>query len=234
MRARVRISFPGTTAPKKYVGWRCLHVAEGGYLSDNGMPEIRPGWRNVDRRAEALAVKMTSGIQWLSYNINFHNTYYTKSRWRAVHTFQRAFTNQNGFGDPTDPRVDYVNGRDYGEEEPKLMKALICGGMFIRGDVDGAWLVCRPGFHAVDAGTVLPSVEEVMEKNWYFVATNQLNGNVSNFPQGGGKHVRMPYILREATSYPLRWFTRWEEDYLPDPLKIYLPQDGIDYGPVPR
>lgn len=66
--------------------------------------------------------------QWLWKDIN---PQMSKLDWRRLLTNERAFTNENGFeADP--PRVDYVNGRDIGAEEPKI-EALLCGGAVITG-----------------------------------------------------------------------------------------------------
>lgn len=216
MDVTVTINYKTQKQPR-YIGWRCLHEAEGGYNSDDrGMPEIRPALPNP------LPVIFTRDLQWLSWNFNTYNPDFTKGNWRTVFGFTTAFTNGNGFNNPNDPRRDYVNGLNLDAPYPKLMKALICGGMFIRGEVRGDNLHCIPGVHAIDANKPIPTIDVVREKNWYFVATTQYYGKVSNFPQGHGRHVYIPYALREEVTYPIAWFTEWAEDYLPDPLKIYL------------
>ena len=210
----INITF-ADTAPspaKKYIGWRCLHVAEGGYKSDNGMPEIRPSL------PYSRPVRMTEEIQYLSYDVMRRNPEITSELWARVHGTTVAFTNENGLPG----RRDYINRRDLDQEYPKLMKALICGGMFIRGNVVGNDLQCIPGVHGIDANRPLPSPEEVIEKNWYFHAVTEYNGQVSHFPQGRGGPVLMIYILREVVTYPIKWFTPWRADSLPDPLKVYL------------
>lgn len=203
------------TAPR-YSGYRCLHVPEGGYPSDNGNPEVRPS-------KTVLPVPMTQPVQKLSYDINENNPFFGGGSWRAVYTYKRAFTNGNGFDEPNDPRVDYINGLDIGAPVPKLMDGIICGGMFIRGEVVGSDLVCTPGVHAIDANKPLPTVEEVMARNWYFTAVTQNDGHIYHFPQGHGLPVLIPYILRQPARYPLAWFVRWEADTLPDPLRLYHP-----------
>lgn len=218
MNLQIRITKQQATLPPtpRYTGWRCLHEAEDGYDSaDGGLPEIRPSLPNVD------PVEFTRKLQELSWAMNTYNPLFTKNNWRTVYGNPTAFCNGNGFGDPLDPRADWINMLDLKMPFPKLMKGLICGGMFIRGVNDDRFLYCIPGVHAIDPGNV-PDVATVMRNNWYFVATTQYFGKVSNFPQGHGKPVYIPYVLRETASYPLSWFTRWESDTLPDPLKIYL------------
>lgn len=52
--------------------------------------------------------------------------------WRKLLTNERFATNGNGFGDPEDPRVDFVNGLNIGADEPKI-EALFCGGACVTG-----------------------------------------------------------------------------------------------------
>lgn len=218
MDVRVEIKYGNAVLPKRYIGWRCLHAAEGGYQSDpRGMPEIRPGLPNPD------PVLMTKGLQLLSWNLSHsRNSLFTKKNWRATHGNTVAFTNTQGFNKAGDPRADFVNMLNVTRPLPKLMKGLICGGMFIRGYKIGNFLHCIPGVHAIDANKPVPSLAEVLANEWYYEATTQYYGKMSHFPQGHGAPVYLPYVLREETTYPIEWFVPWEEDYLPDPLKIYL------------
>jgi hypothetical protein len=163
---------------------------------------------------------MTREIQLLSYEINKHNDSFTGGNWRAVYGNKRAFTNGTGYDEPGEPRADHVNGLNVNDPLPKLQDAIICGGMFIRGEVVGTDLVCTPGIHAIDANKPMPTVEEVIARNWYFTAVTQNDGHIYNFPQGHGLPVLIPYILRETARYPIQWFQAWNRDYLPDPLKI--------------
>ena len=202
---------PPVSLPR-YIGWRCLHVGEGGYQSDNGMPEIRPAMPNP------LPVRMTEDIQKMSYNLMIRNPNITKDRWRKVHGTTVAFNNGNGYPG----RRDYINRRDLDKDYPKYMKAIICGGMFIRGTVVGNFLQCVPGVHGIYAFDPMPDTQTIIDRNWYFHAVTEYNGQISNFPQGQGLPVLMPFILREPVTYPLSWMTRWESDQLPDPLRNYL------------
>lgn len=200
----------------RFVGFRCLHRGEGGYPSALGMPCVRPS-------VNAPAIPFTREMQLLSYALNRHNPAFTGDKWRSVYWTDRAFTNGNGFDEPGDPRADFVNNRDVNDPLPALMKAIICGGSFYRGDVVGNELVCRPGVHAIDARRAMPSVEQVLANNWYFVATTGGDRVISNFPQGDGRPVLIPYFLTQPTPYPLSWFVPWNETFLPDPLRLYRP-----------
>lgn len=113
-------------AGTRYVGWRCLHQAEGGYPNPDKMPVVRPS-------IQGLSVNFTSTLQLMSYEINKFNPLFTKGRWRGVWGNWTAFTNGNGFDDPNDPRADWVNLMDIRYPLPKLMRAIICGGNFFTG-----------------------------------------------------------------------------------------------------
>lgn len=205
----------GRQEAQSYVGWRCLHVAEGGYQTPAKMPEVRPS-------VYARPIDFTEPLQRLAMALNAWNPLYTGTKFRSTYNGGIAFTNNQGFDDPdAGPRRDYINGRDLTAEYPRLMKAIICGGMFIRGAVDGNYLVCYPGVHGIDANKPIPSADEVKERNWYFHAVTWDGTRVWNFPQGSGNPVLIPYVLRDPAPYPLSWFVRWNADALPDHLKIY-------------
>lgn len=198
-----------------YDGYRCLHVSEGGLYNDPREPEVRPS-------VNALPVPFTKAMQLLAMDLNDFNPFYTGSKYRSTYHGGVAFCNRNGYDDPrSGPRADHVNLRDLTADLPRLMKALICGGMFIRGAVEGRNLVCYPGVHAIDARQPIPPFHEVIEKNWYFHAVTWDGARVWNFPQGSGRPVIIPYVLRDPTPYPLEWFARWKEDSLPDHLAVY-------------
>lgn len=208
--------------PKKYIGWRCLHWREGGLDNPIGMPCVRPS-------VNAPPIVFTGEMQIKSYKLNLTNPLFTGEKWRVVYAETTAFTNENGFDGDTIYR-DYVNSRnleavfyDGTPALPKLMKAIICGGMFIRGEVEGENLVCTPGIHGIDTNKPIPDVETILKNNWYFYATTGGWNKVSHFPQGGGNPVLIPYCLKQKVSYPLKWFTRWEDNTLPDPIRFYNP-----------
>ena len=209
----------GTQAPPSpvvYLGWRCLHNAEGGYQSDpNNMPCVRPSF-------DAPSIEFTQPMQSLSWELVSWNPNVTRNRWKAIHADTTAITNGNGFFNDNDPRRDYVNGEDLdAAKNPRLMKAIIFAGMFGKWDRIGSELWAVPGVHGIDARKPMPTVEEVLAKNWYYVATTGTATTVAHFPQGGGLPVILPYFLIEPVSYPLAWFERWERPYLPDPLTFY-------------
>lgn len=195
------------TSPK-YTGWRCLHAAEGGFVNPAGMPNVRRG-------LNAPAVEFGAALQRLSFDVmKAVNPGITSAGWANVFDSETAFTN-NGHG---------VEGND-----PKLMDGIICAGMFLPDSVRAVtangieYLECVPGIHAVDAAKPLPTVSAVIENGWYFVAnTGQGATGAFNFPQGNGGAVAIVYALEKPVWYRKSWFTRWDSDARPDPLKYYV------------
>jgi hypothetical protein len=206
----------GTQPAKRYTGWRCLHIAEGGYMSDpDNMPCVRPSF-------DAPSIEFTRSMQLLSWELVRRNPNVTKHRWKVIHGDTTALTNGNGYFNDDDPRRDYVNGEDLdAEKNPRLMKAIIFAGMFGKWDRIGNELWAIPGVHGIDARRTMPTLEEVIEKGWCYAATTGTATTVAHFPQGDGVPVLLPYFLIEPTPYPLQWFARWDETYLPDPLTFY-------------
>lgn len=208
------------TTAKKYVGWRVLHKAEGGYgKTPPGMPEVIPP-------EDQIGLSMTKEIQEMSFNLMTHfNPAINKKSWTQVHHGHIAFTNYQGFGtEPKSggPRANFITGEDLDKELPKYDKmGRVCGGMFIRGIERGDKLVCQPGVHGIDATKPLPSIQTIVENNWYFYAICFFPRNLDHFPQGKGAPVAIPFIFDREIVFPLSLLEKWEDDKLPDPLKIY-------------
>jgi hypothetical protein len=121
-------------------------------------------------------------------------------KWRALHTYQRAFNNYNGFDKPGDPRADFINRMDVTAAKPK-QEALLCGGAIFPGYPEGALLVIE----TLNSEGPIPTYENL--KPWqYFDAvsidedTNH-NGIIRRFPQGGGARVFI-LLLANRNRYP--------------------------------
>ena len=206
---------PTMPEPVIYRGWRCLHNAEGGYQSDpRGMPCVRPS-------VNAPSIEFTKSMQLLSWELMSRNINVTRNKWRVVYGNTTAFTNGQGYFKAGDPRADWVNNIDTKYKSPRLMKAIICAGMFGTWERIGDQLWGEPGVHGIDARAPMPTVEEVLENHWYFAATTGTATTVAHFPQGSGQPVLVPYFLIEPTPYPVAWFEPWERDHLPNPLTFY-------------
>jgi len=213
-------SLGGTTSTaKKYVGWRVLHQAEGGYdRNPLGMPEVIPP-------KNPRAIEMTREVQEMSFALMRHfNPGITGKAWRKVHLWDKAFNNFTGFGDKKKPHRDFINDKDPKAPLPKYDKAQrLCGGQFIRGEVRGKKLVCVPGVHGIDARKPMPTIDEIVENNWYLFAITLFSkpGRVGHFPQGKDDPVAIPFIFDREIEFDLKLFDKWESDELPDPLKMY-------------
>lgn len=70
---------------------------------------------------------LTKAWQLLWKNLN---PQITNLEWRQLLHWQRAFTNNNGFERPGDPRRDYVNQKDLTAPLPKI-ECLLCGGALV-------------------------------------------------------------------------------------------------------
>ena len=212
-----------TTSTKKYDGWRVLHYAEGGYdATPLNMPEVIPP---IDQ----IGLPMTREIQQMSFDLMKHfNPAITKKLWTNVHHGDRAFTNHNGFGSKAmgkwglSSRANFITGEDTQNKLPKYDKmGRVCGGMFIRGTVQGGFLVCQPGIHGIDANKPMPDMQTIIDKNWYFFAITRYKTSVGHFPQGKGGPVAIPFIFDREIKFPISLFEKWEADELPNQLKFY-------------
>ena len=168
---------------------------------------------------------MTRAIQLMSYELmQEFCTGLTKERWRIAHQHDFAMNNgaQNGFDGGT-PHVDYVNGRDVGASLPRYDKMQrVFQGSFITGTLNGDLITCTPGIDAIDATKPLPSIQQILHRRWYVIATAV--GEPPFFVRGQwGGYLIYPFILDRPVSFESRWFAAWNEDGPPDPLKVYNP-----------
>jgi hypothetical protein len=204
----------------RFVGYRVKHRVEpGARWTPNGMPEVNPS-------INISGIDFTREMQLLSWEVmHIINPTISKEKWRVVYGTTTAYTNGQGFGDDI-PRADYVNGIDLSGGLPKIMKGIVAGGAFVRG-VLGSEMVITPGVGAVDCTKPLPTAQEVIEKNMYFLATTARYSasnvwTVNHFPQGEGGPVAIVYFLNQPARYLASWFDTWDSDAPPDPLKVYL------------
>jgi len=119
-------------------------------------------------------------------------------KWRALLGYTVAFTNDQGFDKPGDPRADYINGQGIGAPLPK-MELLLCGGAIITGRPDGAWFWVE----TLDGNNPPPTATWVLDHPWYWFRAVSINpdGEINNLPQGGGDLVkRVPIVSR----YPVK------------------------------
>lgn len=196
------------TSSPRYVGWRNLHRPEGGFPTD-------PRFPNVRRAKDAPAVPFTPALQRLAFDLMvYKNPAITRTKFESVFASGTAFcNNQHGIKD----------------DDPQLMDGIVCAGMFTTTQPVGGYMTMTPGVHAVDATKPLPSVAEVLERGWYFIAnTGQGSQGAFNFPQGMGGPVYIVYALVAPVRYPMSgveegisWtgWARWDSTVRPDALR---------------
>lgn len=197
-------------------GRRVLHLAEGGYDHKVGYPAIHPSF-------DAPSILFTETMQHLSYNVMKRiSPLITPQQWTRVFGDGTAVTNGQGFGNST-PRRNYITGEDVNNpnaELPKLLKAIIFSGTFIRGERVGNQLVCIPGVHGVNSNLAMPDVDTVLSKNWYTCAVSADLTSAAHFI--ANTPTPIVYFLKETVTYPIEWFVEWNENFLPNPLRFYL------------
>lgn len=213
--------------PKRYVGWRGLYRVEGGNDHAWLQPAVIPSQWNGQKYG--TRIQFTRELQFLSWEFTqFKNKLMDSMNWARTFNGDVMLTNGNGWDNqkkPEDQRRDYVNNRYYGYPDPYLMDAIYSAGNFMPylEERDGhLWAI--PGLSGVNVNGVLPSVEQIWERNWYMRLTvnqkSETTGNPSDFPNGKGLGVFVPYFLRESVPFTTTHFERWDSDVLPDPLEI--------------
>lgn len=157
--------------------------------------------------------ELTPQRQYLSYALFRHGApsldeKLALSRWTALMHYKRAFTNQQGFGDSSDPRANYITGENLDAELPKFPKTLICGGATITGTIEGALL-------KVTTLRSVPSLDELLATPWlYFHAVNSTSVRITRFPQGTVAElgiyepVLVPLFASRDVYYPLAWLDK--------------------------
>lgn len=211
------------TQPALYSGYRCLHVREGGDPHTLGAPAVH--------NSESIGgIPFTREMQLLSYNINRRtNPNFTPNRWTNIYDDSTALTNGHGFGEPDDPRANFVTGEDLESPLPRLLRAIIMSGSFYRGVKEntdkGEMLTLYPGVHGIDVNAPVgyddAFCQMVLDNLWFYYAVNADLAVASHFTQGAGMPVIIPLFLKVPTQYPLSWFDPWESDVLPNPTTFY-------------
>lgn len=137
------------------------------------------------------------------------NARLTKDKWRAVHTYRRAFNNQQGFEMPGDPRVDWVNMKDIGSENPR-QEALVCGGAILkRRFVDQEYLY--PEY--IDGNRPAPSLDWLLKRPYLYFDAVAVDGSaegiaIRRFVQGEGERVFILLLASKPIKIPLSKVTR--------------------------
>ncbi len=214
----------GTSKYQKKVSlpelWRVKHDIEMG-----------PLWRIQDPQVHPMLPNQFSQFkkewQLLSKELN---PLLDKSRWTQCYGDATWIANRHGFGNPEDPRANYVTGENIGDgfALPKV-ELLTCGGNILTGHIEGSDLVAD----ILDYRMAPPDIEWFKSHPWfgtwatrcglkgdpvYLLQAKDANGNLTAFlhPLIGDK-IQYPRI-----TIPLYKLQKWTEPYLPDPMRIYL------------
>jgi hypothetical protein len=167
---------------------------------------------------------MTDEIQWMSYELMRRFCPAVDGpRWRTLHGSAVAMNNgtQNGYNE-TESHADFINGMDFAAPLPRYDKMQrLFQGSFFTGKRDGDLIWCVPGVDGIDATKPLPTIDEIVERNWYVVAVCTGSPPFHFRPTWGGWIV-YPFILDRLVAFEAKYFTTWDETFLPDPLTQYV------------
>ncbi len=200
--------------------WRVKHDAEMGPLWRTGVPE-------VFIMLPVTATEFHKDWQLLSYTLNtirnpIITADMTKKKWRALYDYERAFTNGTGFGDPSDPRADWVNNININKPNPRFDKPRLCGGATVTGIIDGNDLIVK----TMNVNSV-PSIEWLLARPWlYFDAVTVTKNGIGRFPQGtNGNRVFVPLVTSKEVRYPLDKLEKLPANSPPaDPYQLSIDQ----------
>lgn len=195
--------------------WRIKHDKELGSLWRPGLPEVHPFLPNH-------FAKFTEPWQRKSRSMN---PLISDSKWTVVYGYKLWITNENGFGDDSDPRHNYITRQNADAPDPKV-EALSCGGSVITGYVSGSNLIVKI-LNWRDAPPDRPLYP------WEYVTAVSVDvyGNPRRFPQtlqpdGSMADFRHPLLgdpmQFPVITFPLSKLQKWDRPDLPDPYSFYL------------
>lgn len=195
--------------------WRVRHDAElPRGIWRVGMPEVHPLFPNhhspFQKWAQLVSFEMNPWFRML------------KDRWRDVYHYGYAYTNNQGFGIPNDPRADYVNMRDILKELPRV-EALVNAGSLIEGERNGDWVKVKTlDFNAPVTLEYLQTHPQFWTRGVYAGGTGQ------PFRMLGDKYDG-PAFIHPLIANPdkgdlfiqVEKLQAWTSPLPPDPLRLY-------------
>jgi len=205
--------------PQRVTGWRFLHCAEGSPRQNPlNMPEIR------NASNDFIVTEMTRGVQLLAWGVMTEmNSLLNKNKYQDLHSYNRAMNNgpQNGYLGGQD-HADWINATNLTASNPRYDKTRGYGGQMIQGYDEGKYIRVVPGIHCIDPKN-LPTVQEVIDNNWYSLAVNvNPNNTVSDFAQGQGGVIAYLWISKSDALFPRTWFQWWDSTERPDYKGMYV------------
>jgi hypothetical protein len=199
--------------------WHELELPEDRRITPAGMPEVRPLFPNHFSRF---------GLSWQLRSRGM-NLRISDNKWTAVYGYLLWIANYQGFGNPDDPRANYVLGKDLNSGDPKV-EALTTGGSLLTGKIVGSNLVIE----TLDVHNP-PSLDWIMQRPWFWTYAVSMDGKGKprRFAQGlqlNGEIVPIIHpLIADPGRFPLitipLWrVERWTAPELPDPYTIYSPK----------
>lgn len=194
-RINIRNVTEAPTGTLPYDVWYVLHDIQMGFVRD--MVEQAEGVPEVNRLEPYHFSDFPRAWQLLEYSLNEGMT---PNKWTALHRYDKAFNNNQGFQRDGDPRANFVTGDNLTAELPK-QATLICGGNILRGVVQDEDLLVD----TLDPRNPPPSKAWVLMNRWsYQFALNvKRDGTISRFPQNDGRDVIVLNLATRRMTYPL-------------------------------
>jgi len=165
----------------------------------DNLPEVNPLFPNH-------FVEFGRDFQLLERELNW---VLSGQEWRAVHTWQRAFNNQQGYDRPGDPRADWINMRDLTYDPPR-QEVLVCGGAILkRKFIDDAYLY--PEY--INTNRPAPTLEWLLKRPYLFFDAVNIDwtsdgAKIRRFPQGDGHRVFILLLASKPIRIPLSKVTQ--------------------------
>ena len=202
-----------TATPARHF-WRVKHdkeLPQGIWRA--GLPSVHPILPNHHSPFQKWA-------QLVSFELN---PWLDEELWTKFYHYRYAFTNDNGYGDDSDPRANFVTGEDTTAPLPRV-EALVTGGSMIEGERLGDWVKVR-GLHYNTPVTAeyLRAHPEFWVRGVYASAAGvpyKLLGHKYDGPP-----CVHPLIVNDAKGelHIEAWkLVEWTGAGVPEPLKLYL------------
>jgi hypothetical protein len=189
-----------------------------------GRPEVRALFPNH-------YVKFGKFWQWLSEDMN---PYCSPGNWTAIYHNNLWITNDQGYGEASDPRANFVTGEDMTAELPRV-EALTCGGNVLRvlGETAAGYVI-----ETLDWTAPAPSLEWIEARPWLVTTAVNMgrDGTPRRFEMGSQPNGFIPGVRHPLLADPRRYngtteaaitipkwrCVDWKEADVPDPYRLYL------------
>jgi hypothetical protein len=236
LRVAIRKAQEARTLPADMRFVRVLHELELAanlpHTTPPGRPEVRPFFPNH-------YVPFGKHHQLLSKDMN---PYCNPGNWTAIYHNNLWATNDQGYGEASDPRANFVTGEDLTSPLPRV-EALTCGGNVLR--VIGERVVMSAGvpvpsyiIETLDWTAPAPSLEWIEARPWLITTAVNMgkDGTPRRFEMGSQPNGFIPGVRHPLLADPRRYngtteaaitipkwrVTPWDSPDVPDPYKAYL------------